>query len=66
MNLGLILIISIVIAYLIYVVILYRGGLKMDPFQDIKENIYIIPTPVVPKKPSPAVNSNGGLLMIGQ
>lgn len=38
----------------------------MDPFQDIKENIYIIPTPVVPKKPSPAVNSNGGLLMIGQ
>ena len=27
---------------------------------------YIIPRPIVPKKPSPAQNSNGGLLMIGQ
>lgn len=27
---------------------------------------YIIPKPIVPKKPSPATNSNGGLLVIGK
>ena len=27
---------------------------------------YIIPKPVVPKKPSAATNSNGGLLVIGK